>query len=443
MSNLLHSWNVFNEPSNNLNYNASLTEGSGWGRQSSNYLKGYLFKKTDLVNSIISRIALDASMVDFKHLKIMEPDFNQTPVKSSLIECLTIEANIDQSGRAFIYDLVWSLLDEGVVAIVPIDTTEKMNDKGSFDILSMRVGKVMQWYPKAVRVKCYNDQNGLEQELLLPKKSVAILESPLLTVLKEQNQTLRLLQQKIDLMYSQDRAVAAGKLNGFIQLPYSTKSSIRKEQADVRKKEIEDELSNSQMGIATLDANEKFIQTGGNITNNLLGDIRQLQQDFYNQTGITPKIIDGTATPAEMNVYYMRTVDPVLQTIVDGINRSFITKTARTQGQKVVFYRDPFRTLPVEQMATTADLFARNAIFTPNEIRTMLGKPPHPDPLANKLYNRNIADGNQMGGIATAGQMGPDDQPNGTTTQPQIYNLGDGVYVNEHGQQVDEMGTPV
>ncbi len=269
VNNPLGSWNAFMSTRNGLDYDESLVSGSGWGRSTS-ALRGYNFKRQDLVNSIISMIALDVAMVDFKHLKINEEDGNQTPVESGLIDCLTLSANIDQTGRAFIYDLAWSLLEEGTVAIVPVDTTTKPNDEGSYDVLSMRVGKIMQWYPRAVRVRVYNDQNGLEQDLTLSKQSVVILESPLIGLLKDQNATLRLIEQKMDLMYSQDKAIVAGRLNGFIQVPYATKSEHRQALAQDRKKKLEEELANSQFGIATLDANEKFIHTGGNIMNNLV-----------------------------------------------------------------------------------------------------------------------------------------------------------------------------
>lgn len=433
VNNPLGSWNAFMSTRNGLDYDESLVSGSGWGRPAS-ALRGYTFRRQDLVNSIISMIALDVAMVDFKHLKINPEDGSQTPVDSGLINCLTLSANIDQTGRAFIYDVAWSLLEEGIVALVPVDTTSKPNDDGSYDILSMRVGKIMQWYPRAVRVRVYNDRNGLEQDLTLSKQSIVILESPLIGLLKDQNSTLRLLEQKMDLMYSQDKAIAAGKLNGFIQVPYATKSALRREQAADRKNQLENELANSQFGIATLDANEKFIHTGGNITNNLVDDIRKLKQDYYNQVGISSKILDGTAGQAELNLYYHRAVDPVLQTIVDGINRVFLTKTARTQGQIIQYYRDPFRMLPVEQLGTAADLFARNAIFTSNEIRAMLGRAPHPSQIADMLFNKNISTGTDLVGMGG--------YRNGTTQDetPEIYDDGYGGYVDADGNPVDEYG---
>lgn len=393
-----------------------------------------------MIKSIISRIALDASMVEFKHLKINEKDGSQTPIKSGLIDCLTHEANIDQSGRAFIFDAVWSLLDEGVIALVPVDTSHDPEVTGSFDIDSMRVAKIIQWYPKHVRVRCYNENTGLEHDVVMSKRNMAIIESPLLTVLQDSNPTLALLQQKINLMQAKDKEIASGKINGFIQFPYQTRVSARKDQAKQRRKELEEEMSKSNYGIATLDAQEKFIPVGGGITNNLLEDVLKLKQDYYNQLGITEAVFNGTASASEINQYYHRLVDPIITAITDAINRSFLTKTARTQGQRIMFFRDPFRTLPVEQIATVGDTFARNAIFTPNEIRALVGKPPHPDQLADQLFNRNIADGNQNGGIATPGQQGVNWEPQEEIV---IYEDGNGGYVDEQGNPVDEQGNPI
>ena len=442
-SRLLHSWNAFNssdQSSNNFVSNSDFAY-SSVGRQSAHYLSsGYIYNKTDMIKSIISRIALDASMVEFKHLKINEKDGSQTPVKSGLIDCLTHEANIDQSGRAFIFDAVWSLLDEGVIALIPVDTSHDPEVTGSFDIDSMRVAKIIQWYPKHVRVRCYNDNTGLEHDVVMSKRNVAIIESPLLTVLQDSNPTLALLQQKINLMQAKDKDIASGKINGFIQFPYQTRASARKDQAKQRRKELEEEMSKSNYGIATLDAQEKFIPVGGGITNNLLEDVLKLKQDYYNQLGITEAVFNGTASASEINQYYHRLVDPIITALTDASNRSFLTKTARTQGQRIMFFRDPFRTLPVEQIATVVDTFTRNAIFTPNEARALVGKPPHPDQLADQLFNRNIADGNQNGGIYTPGQKGVNGEPQEEIV---IYEDGNGGYVDEQGNPVDEQGNPI
>lgn len=447
-SRLLHSWNAFtsNDQASSNYVSKPDFNYSTVGRQSAHYLSsGYIYNKTDIIKSIISRIALDASMVEFKHLKINEKDGNQKPIKSGLINCLTHEANIDQSGRSFIYDAIWSLLDEGVIALVPTDTSVDPEDSQSYEIEKLRVAKITQWYPQHVRLRCYDERTGLDQDIVMHKRDVAIIESPLYTVLQDNNPTLSLLQQKINLMQSRDKDIALGKINGFIQFPYQTKSSARKNQATARRNELEQEMSKSQYGLATLDANEKFIPVGGGITNNLLEEIMKLKQDYYNQLGITESLFNGTASASEFNQYFHRVVDPVLISVVDAINRSFLTKTARSQGHRVMFFRDPFRTLPVEQIATVGDTFSRNAIFTPNEIRALVGKPPHPDALADQLFNRNIADGNQNGGIATPGQMGPDGMPiqGGPQEEITIYEDGKGGYVDEEGNPVDEQGNPI
>lgn len=442
-STLLHSWNAFSDDPNKKASTYTVFDDvnfGGIGQQSAHYLSSsYVYNKTDIISSIISRIALDASMVDFKHLKVNDESGNQNPVKSSLIECLTVEANIDQTGRAFIYDAVWSLLDEGVIALVATDTSVNIHDTTSYDVLSMRVAKITQWYPKHVQVRCYNENTGLEQDLTIDKRKVAIIESPLLTVLRDNNPTLGLLQQKITLMQSKDRDVANGKINGFLQFPYQTRATARKSQAEERRKQIELEMTKSVYGIATLDANEKFIPVGGGVANNMLDDILKLKQDYYNQLGITEAVFNGTAQPSEINQYYHRLVDPIIQAIVDAINRTYLTKTARTRGQRIMFFRDPFRTLPVEQIASVGDSFSRNAIFTPNEIRSLVGKPPHPDVLADQLFNRNIADGNQNGGISTPGQA----PVPGMESGPEIYDDGNGGFVDINGYPVDEYGNPL
>lgn len=448
MSTLLHSYKTYESANALGNGSFTVEPGSNWQSISTYHSPVYLQSMNssygnDLIKSIINRISIDASMVEFKHLKIDPVTQNQNEIKSGLIDCLTYKANIDQTGRAFIIDLVWSLLDEGVVAIVPTVTDKMMDGEKTFDVESVRVGKITQWFTDCVKVRYYNEDTGLEFEQTLKKEDVAIIESPLSGILQDTNQTLRLLKQKIDLMNSEDRNAAAGKINGFIQFPYQTNSDYHQKQADRRRKQLEAEMSKSTYGLATLDNNEKFIPTGGNIQNNTLEDINKLKQDFYNQVGITENIINGTQKDNELNLYYNRVIDPILQAIVDSINVTFISKTARTQGQVVEFYRDPFKILPIEQLANTADLFSRNAILTPNEIRKFIGKEPHPNPLADELYNRNIADGNQMGGIATAGQ-GADPNATGEDDPSQyVYQDENGNFVDYQGNPVDEAGNPI
>lgn len=445
-SQLLHSWNTFESTTNSKNF--LFEDGNDYIGPSigatSNYMSGsYMFAKPDLVVNVISRIALDACLVDLIHTKTEQTSDKQSSIKSELIDRLTYQANIDQTGRAFMYDLYWSLLDEGTIAIVPIDTTSKLTESTSYEINTMRVGKVLESYPRKVKVQCYNDKTGLRQDIILPKEKVAIIESPLYQILRETNMTLQLLKQKIDLMRSQDMNVATGKLNGFIQFPFATNNARRMERAKARRSELESELKNNAYGLATLDAEEKFIPAGAGLQNNVLEDIRKLEQDFYNQTGITESIINGTAKPEELLLYYYRTVDPIIQSVLDAINVTFITKTAKTQGHAIKFFRDPFRLVSVETMANTADLFSRNAILTPNEIRAFIGKPPHPSYLADQLFNRNIADGNQNGGTATPGQGDMADDGNNTGETIDIYDDGKGGYEDADGNPVDENGNPL
>lgn len=448
MSTLLHSYKTYESANTLGNGNFTVEPGSNWQSISTYHSPMYLQSMNtsygnDLIKSIINRISIDASMVEFKHLKIDPVTQNQNEIKSGLIDCLTYKANIDQTGRAFIIDLIWSLLDEGVVAIVPTVTDKMMDGEKTFDVESVRVGKITQWFTDSVKVRYYNEDTGLEFEQTLKKEDVAIIESPLSGILQDTNQTLRLLKQKIDLMNSEDRNAAAGKINGFIQFPYQTNSDYHKKQADRRRKQLEAEMSKSAYGLATLDNNEKFIPTGGNVQNNTLEDINKLKQDFYNQVGITENIINGTQKDNELNLYYNRVIDPILQAVVDSINVTFISKTARTQGQVIEFYRDPFKILPIEQLANTADLFSRNAILTPNEIRKFIGKEPHPNPLANELYNRNIADGNQIGGIATAGQGDPGASSGEDDPSQYVYQDENGNFVDYQGNPVDEAGNPI
>lgn len=410
-SDILHSINSFSNISN-LDSSFTLNNSSGYSTASTYYSPHYVtnggFHKSDIIKSVINRIAIDASMVSFNHLKIIDADGNQEPVESEFYNRMTLQANIDQTGRSFLFDLIWSMLDEGVVAAVPIDKDNAGN------ILSIRVGKIEQWFPRHVKVSCYNDRTGTEQSIVVAKSDVAIIESPFLTIFKNSNYTLNLLNNKVRLMTDLDNNATLGKLNGFIKLPYGTGTTYRNAQAKERMASIEQQMAASKHGIAFLENKEEFISAGGGINNNVLEDVIKLKTDFYNEVGITSRILSGEANAQEINLYNARAVDPCLQAISDAFNVAFLTKTARTQGHVYRFYRDPFRLLPIEQLASSADLFSRNAIMTPNEIRSFIGMKPHPNPLANELYNRNISDGNQNGGTMSPGQM----DPNGGYPQP-------------------------
>lgn len=418
--------------------------GGMFGSSTSSYLSsGYHMDKTDIVTAVYSRIALDASMVEFKHLK-MSSEGIQKDMDSELIKRLTFDANIDQSGRSFIYDLVWSMLDEGNVAIVATTTTADPEETDNYEVLSMRVGKIMSWYPKHVQVECYNEDAGQRETLVCSKKTVAIVESPFAALLSKNNKTLNIIQQKSKLMAQNDEMMGSGRINGFIQVPYSTNSTRQAARATSRQAEIERQMATSKYGVVMLDHKEQYVSAGSGLNNNFLDDILKLKQDYLNNIGLTENVINGTANAEENNVYFHRVVEPCLYAIVDAVNRVFLSKTARSQGQVVKFYRDPFQLMPIESVATAADLLSRNAILYPNEVRAVIGRPPHPDPLANKLFNRNIADAHQVGGTATPGQdPGVDAYPTEEMEEFTIYSDGEGGYVDKQGNPVDEYGNPI
>lgn len=371
------------------------------------YMNSALFNRNSFFNSIITRIAIDVSATDLKHIKVDKETGLQTAIDSSLIDVLTYSANVDQTGRSLIYDLVWSMLDDGVVALVPTDTSSNVYGSTTFEVYKARVGRILQWYPQHVRVDVYNELTGNKENVIIEKSKVCIIESPFNGVLKDTNQTLRLLEQKMKVMESQDGLLSANRLNGFIQFPYAAKTELQKKQFDDRIQEITRDVNSSSVGLSWLGNNEKFVATGQIQASGLLDEVLRLQQDFFNQMGVTKNILNGTANETELNLYYSRTVDVIAQAIVDGINRIFVSKTARSQGQKIVYYRDPFKTIPVKDIATSLDLLVRNALISANEARAIIGKDPVLDANADKLYNPNIADANQMGGIDSVGQEDP------------------------------------
>ena len=302
---------------------------------------------------------------------------------------------MDQTGRAFIQDIVMSMFDEGSVAIVPVDTTINPEVTSSYDILSMRTGKVVEWYPNSVRVKLYNDRTGQKEEIVLPKSSVGIVENPLYAVINEPNSTMQRLIRKLNILDSIDEQSGAGKLDLIIQLPYIVKSDARRQQAEKRRKDIEDQLSGSKYGIAYTDGTEKVTQLNRSVDNNLMKQIEYLTSMLYSQLGITQAVLDGTADEKTMLNYYTRTVEPIISAIVDEMKRKFLTKTARSQLQSIVFFRDPFKLVPVNDLAEISDKLTRNEIVTSNEIRQKIGMKPSSDPKADQLRNSNINQSNQ------------------------------------------------
>lgn len=344
-----------------------------------------------IVTSVFNRIALDVASIDIKHCRLDENGRYVEDIDSGLNNCLDLEANLDQTGRAFIQDVVMSMLDEGCVAIVPVDTTLNPKITNSYDILSMRTGKILDWYPAHVRVRLYNDQTGDKEDILLPKSQVAIIENPLYAVINEHNSTMQRLIRKLSLLDVTDEQMASGKLDLIIQLPYVVKTDARREQANRRRKEIEEQLTGSKYGIAYIDGTEKVTQLNRSLENNFLKQIEYLTEMMYSQLGITQEVLNGTADEKTMLNYNNRTVEPIVSAIVDEMKRKFLTKTARSQRQTITFFRDPFRLVPVNDIAEIADKFTRNEIMTSNEIRQIVGMKPSDDPKADELINSNIS----------------------------------------------------
>lgn len=344
-----------------------------------------------IITSIFNRIALDVAGIDIKHCRLDENNRYIEDIKSNLNECLSTEANIDQTGRAFIQDVVMSMLDEGCVAIVPVDTTINPKITSSYDILSMRTGKILDWYPEHVRVRVYNDKTGEKEDILLPKKQVGIIENPLYAVVNEHNSTMQRLKRKLALLDVTDEQTASGKLDLIIQLPYVVKTEARREQANRRRQDLEEQLAGSKYGIAYADGTEKITQLNRSLENNLLKQIEYLTNMVYSQLGITQEVLNGTADEKTMLNYNNRTVEPILSAIVNEMKRKFLTKTARSQGQSISYFTNPFKLVPVNDMAEIADKLTRNEITTSNEIRQAIGMRPSDDPKADELINSNIS----------------------------------------------------
>lgn len=347
-----------------------------------------------IVTSVYNRIALDVAAINIQHCQLDENGRYKESRDSSLNTCLNLEANIDQTGRAFIQDVVMSMLDEGCVAIVPVDTDRDPEVTGSFDILSMRTGKIIDWYPSHVKVRVYNDRTGQKENIILPKKSVGIIENPLYAVMNEPNSTMQRLIRKLNLLDAIDEQSGSGKLDLIIQLPYVIKTEARRQQAEARRKDIEMQLAGSKYGIAYTDGTERITQLNRPVDNNLLKQIEYLTSMLFSQLGITQSVMDGTADEKTMLNYNNRTVEPIISAIVDEMKRKFLTKTARTQSQSISFFRDPFRLVPVNDIAEIADKFTRNEIMTSNEIRQVVGMKPSNDPKADQLVNSNISQPN-------------------------------------------------
>ena len=387
-SRLKHAWNAF--------FNKDPTGYYQYGGMSYSYRpdrpRFSRGNERSITTSVYNRIALDAAAIDIMHVRLDENKRFLEEVNSGLNNCLTVEANVDQTGRAFIQDVVMSMLDEGCVAIVPVDTTFNPKVTGSYDIQTMRTGKIMEWKPQHVRVQLYNEQTGQREEIVLPKSMVAIIENPLYAVVNEPNSTMQRLIRKLNLLDVIDEKNSSSKLDLIIQLPYLIKTEARRQQAEARRKEIENQLVGSKYGIAYTDGTEKVTQLNRPIENNLLSQVEYLTSMLYSQLGITQGILDGSADEKTMLNYYNRTIEPILSAIVDEMKRKFLTKTARSQHQSIEFFRDPFKLVPVADISEIADKFTRNEIMTSNEIRQIIGMKPSDDPKADELRNKNLSE---------------------------------------------------
>ena len=385
---LQHAWNAF--------ANKDPTYGSygGYG--------GYSYRpdrprfsrgnERSIVTAVLNKISIDCAAINIEHVRLDDNNRFVEVMNTGLNKCLTLEANIDQTGRAFIQDAVMSLMDEGCIAIVPVETTLNPNISGGFDITNMRVGKVLEWYPDKVSIRVYNEKTGQKQDIVMPKNTVSIVENPLYAVMNEPNSTMQRLIRKLNILDAIDEQSGSGKLDLIIQLPYLVRSQQRRQQAEERRKAIEDQLSNSKYGVAYTDGTEHVTQLNRSVENNLMSQIEYLTSMLYSQLGITQSVMDGTADDKTMLNYYNRTIEPLLSAIVDEMKRKFLTKTARSQKQSIVFFRDPFRLVPVADLAEIADKMTRNEIMSSNEIRQIVGMKPSDDPKADELRNKNLSE---------------------------------------------------
>ena len=344
-----------------------------------------------IVNSVFNRIALDAAAVSMQHVRLDENNRYTETLDTGLNNCLTLEANIDQTGRAFMQDIVMSMLDEGCVAIVPIDTDWEPKLSGAYDILTMRTAKILTWYPREIRIRVYNDRIGQQEEYNVPKQIAAIIENPLYAVINEPNSTMQRLVRKLAMLDMVDEKNYSGKLDLIIQLPYLARSELKKEQAEKRRQLVEEQLTGSKYGVAYIDGTERIVQLNRPIENSLVSQVEYLTNMFFSQLGITQTILDGTADDKTMLNYYNRTIEPILSAIADEMKRKFLTKTARSQHQSIVYFRDPFKLVPMNDIAEIADKFTRNEILSSNEIRQIVGMKPSDDPAANELRNSNLS----------------------------------------------------
>ena len=387
---LQHAWNAFinNEPIKTFQTGMAYAYRPDRPR----FSRG---NERSIVTSVLNRIAMDAASISIQHVRLDENGRYSDGIDSRLDDCFRLSANLDQTGRSFFQDVYMSMMDEGCVAIIPTDTTMNPNT-GSYDILSMRTGKILQWYPEAVMVSVYNEKKGRREELIVKKSTISIIENPFFAIMNEPNSTTQRLMRKLALLDAVDEQTGSGKLDLIIQLPYVIKTEARRKQADNRRQEIERQLAGSKYGIAYTDGTEHITQLNRSVDNNLMNQIEYLTSMLYSQLGITKEIMEGTAEEGTMNNYYTRTIEPMVSAVVDEMKRKFLTKTARTQGQSIMYFRDPFKLMPTSNVAEIADKFTRNEIMTSNEIRQIVGMKPSSDPNADELRNKNLSQSSEQ-----------------------------------------------
>lgn len=381
-----NAWNAFlsRSPTPQTYYDYGWT---GWRPDRVRLTRG---NNRTIVASIYNRIALDCAMIDLHHVQCDEDGHYKDIIHGGLDDCLSYSANIDQTGRAFILDVVMSMFDEGVVAAFPVECSDNPNYTDKYDILSVRTARITAWYPRAVRLDVYNEATGRREEIVIPKSQVAIIENPLYSIMNEPNSTLQRLIRKLSLLDYVDEQTSSGKLDLIIQLPYIIKTEARRQQAEIRRKDIERQLSGSKYGIAYTDGTERITQLNRGVENNIWTEVKDLTAELYNQLGLTESVFNGTAKEEEMINYYNRTVDPILSAIAEEMERKFISRDARSDGQSIRYFRNPFRLIPVSALAEIADKMTRNEILSSNEIRTQIGYRPSDDPAADELRNSNL-----------------------------------------------------
>lgn len=397
-----NAWNAFT--SRDPTYTTSQYLGAGYGYRPDRvrFTRG---NERSIITAIFTRIAIDAASMDIKHVQLDSDGRYKEDRLSNLNNCLTLEANIDQTGRAFIQDVVMSMFDEGCIALVPIDTDDNPDDTSGFDVCSMRTGKIVTWYPQKIRVRVYNDKTGQHQEIVVSKENTPIVENPFYAIVNDHNSVLQRLIHKLNILDYIDDQSGSGKLNMIIQLPYSLKSPTQRAMAAKRRDDVEEQLNGSKYGIAYIDPSEKVTQLNRSLDNNLLQQCNNLSETLYSQFGITQSILDGTADEKTMSNYYSRTIEPIIAIIADEMKRKWLSKTARTQGQSIMYFRDPFKLIPVTEIAEIADKMTRNEIMTSNEVRQRIGMKPSSDPKADELRNKNLSESNAEMENGTDGVM--------------------------------------